>query len=151
MLPWCEDGKIPHQTLVFICEAVWLLLHKFSNHLGNPLGGIPLSVWSTPSYSLVLWLSRGPAGLGSRLHLHVQVWICYLSCVKKLAKPEYSFTVLICHGVPLYRQCPELTMYFECWLPRPQTMDTELLSQRLAECQYCLPEHMHGHAASALS
>ena len=42
-------------------------------------------------------------------------------------------------------------MYFECWLPRPQTMDTELLSQRLAECQYCLPEHMHGHAAFAPS
>jgi len=40
-------------------------------------------------------------------------------------------------------------MYFEHWMPRPQTMDTELLSQRLAECQYCLPKHMHGHAASA--
>ena len=32
-----------------------------------------------------------------------------------------------------------------------QTMDTELLSQRLAEYQYCLPEHMHGHAAYAPS
>ena len=42
-------------------------------------------------------------------------------------------------------------MYFECWLPRPQTMDTELLSQRLTECQYSLPKHMHGHAASAPS
>ena len=40
---------------------------------------------------------------------------------------------------------------FECWSPRLQTVDTELLSQRPAEYQYCLPEHMHGHAASAPS
>jgi len=63
--------------LSFICEAVLLLLHNFSNHLGNPLGGIPLSVRSTPSYSLVLWLSRGPAWLGSRLHLHVIIEALY--------------------------------------------------------------------------
>jgi len=66
MLPWCEDGKVPHQALAFICEAVWLLLHRFSNHLGNPLGGIPLSVWSTLSYPLVLWFSRCHVRLGSR-------------------------------------------------------------------------------------
>ena len=27
----------------------------------------------------------------------------------------------------------ELSRYFECWLPHPQTVDTELLSHRLAE------------------
>ena len=27
MLPWCEDGKVPHCPLIFFCEAVWLLLH----------------------------------------------------------------------------------------------------------------------------
>ena len=33
-------------------------------------------------------------------------------------------------------------MYFECWLPRPQTMDTELLSLNVSTV--CLHEHMHG-------
>ena len=42
-------------------------------------------------------------------------------------------------------------MYFECWSPHPQTVDTELLLQRLAEYHYCLPEHMHGHADSAVN
>ena len=43
MLPWCEDGNVLHCPLIFICEAVWLLPHTFSEHLGNPLAGIPLS------------------------------------------------------------------------------------------------------------
>jgi len=62
MLPWCENRKVPHQALVFICEVVWLLHHTFSNHLCNPLGCVPLSVWSTPSYFLVLWFSQRPRG-----------------------------------------------------------------------------------------
>jgi len=83
MLPWCEDGKVPHHALSFIFEAVWLLLPKFSNHLGNPLGGIPLSVWSNPAYFVVLWLEQGHVGLGLHVHLHVQYGCATLSCVKK--------------------------------------------------------------------
>ena len=90
-LVWRWKGTVPHQALVFLCEAVWLLLHNFSNHLGNPLGCIPLSVWSTPSYSLVLWLSRGHVGLGSRLHLHVQVWMCYFVLCKETGKARIQF------------------------------------------------------------
>ena len=41
-------------------RLVWLLLHTFSKHLGNPLDGIPLS----PSSSLVLWFSQGCVRLG---------------------------------------------------------------------------------------
>ena len=77
---------------------------------------------------------------------HVGQWSCGV-CVCYACLCMYN-----CHGVPssLQIHCPELTLYFECWSPHPQTVDTELLSQRLAEYQYCLPEHMHGHAASAL-
>ena len=53
-------------------------------------------------------------------------------------------TTVIASFLSIQVHCPELTLYFECWLPHPQTVDTELLSQRLAEYQYCLPEHMHG-------
>ena len=128
-----------HQSLVFICEVVWLLHHTFCNHLGNPLGGIPLSVWSIPSYFLVLWFSQRPRGA-------VVMWcVCMSVCYACLCMHN-------CHGVPSFLQihCPELALYFECWSPHPQTVDTELLSQRLAEYHYCLPKHMHGHAASAL-
>ena len=74
-------------------------------------------------------------------HVGLCVYVCY-ACL----------CMYDCHGVPSFLQihCPELTLYFECWSLHPQTVDTELLSQRLAEYQYCLPEHMHGHAASAL-
>jgi len=34
--------------------------------------------------------------------------------------------------------CPELMLYFECWSPHPQTVDTELLSQRLNISTVCL-------------
>ena len=53
--------KSTHCPIIFICEVVRLLLHAFSKHLGNPLGGIPLS----PSSSLVLRFSQGHLGLGS--------------------------------------------------------------------------------------
>ena len=84
MLPWCEDGKVPHQALYFICEVAWLLHHTFCNHLGNPLGGIPLSVWSIPSYYLVLWFSRRARGavcvcmLCVSLHVRLS-WCPFLS------------------------------------------------------------------------
>ena len=74
-----------------------------------------------------------------------------LSYVKDgLCKAEYSFTVLICHGarVPYSLPMPKLSRYFECWLPHPQTVDTELLSLRLAEYLHCVPECMHGSGAS---
>jgi len=76
---------------------------------------------------------------------HVGLWSCGM-CVCYACLCMYN-----CHGVPSSPQihCPELALYFECWSPHPQTMDTELLSQRLDEYHYCLPEHMHGHAASA--
>jgi len=32
-------------------------------------------------------------------------------------------------------QCPELSMYFECWSTHPQTVDPELLSHRLSKYQ----------------
>ena len=92
MLPWCEDGKVPHQALVFFCEAVWFLLHKFSNHLAAIPLVVSLYLCSTqPSYSLVLWLSRGHVGLGSRLHLHVQVWMCYFVLCKETGKARIQF------------------------------------------------------------
>ena len=74
-----------------------------------------------------------------------------LSCVIKTGKARVQFYCFDLSWCPSLQIVPwaQLTMYFEHWLPRPQTMDTELLSQRLAECQYCLPEHMHGHAAFA--
>jgi len=125
-------------------RLVWLLLHKFCKRLGNPLGGI-----LSPSSSLVLWFSQGCVGLGLYgvlcMSLCVQMWMCHLSCIKKWAR----FTVLICMvSLPFYRQCPKLSRYFECWLP---AVDTDLLSQRLAECQHCVSECMHGSAASSLS
>ena len=75
MLPWCEDRKVPHQALDFICEVVWLSHHTFSNHLRNPLGGIPLSVWSIPSFFLVLWFSQRPRGA-------VCVYVCRVDNMK---------------------------------------------------------------------
>ena len=71
MLPWCENGKVPHQALVFICG---LLHHTFCNHLGNPLGCIPLSVQSILSYYLVLRFSRRPRGA-------VVMWYVCMLCV----------------------------------------------------------------------
>jgi len=115
MLPWCEDRKVPHQALDFICEVVWLLHHTFSNHLRNPFGGIPLSVWSIPSYFLVLWFSQ-------RLHGAMVMWYVWMLCVSlhvQLSCCPFLSTV----------HCPELTLYFECWSPHPQTVDTELLSE----------------------
>ena len=137
----------------FTCEAVWLLLHRFSKHLGNP--GPLLSPSSFPWF---YGLAKAMWGWGSYgvlcMSLHVQMWMCHFVLCKKdgLCKAEYSFTVLICHGarVPYSLPMPKLSRYFECWLPHPQTVDTELLSQRLAEYQHSVPECMHGCAASAL-
>ena len=81
---------------------VWLLLHTFSNHSGNPLGGITLSV---SSYSLGLWFSQGHVGLRCGCVCMCKcAWMCYFVLCKLACKPEYRFTVLpSCHGgVPLY-------------------------------------------------
>jgi len=124
-----------HQALVFVCEVVWLLHHTFSNH------AIPLVIslclcGPSPPIPWFYGLAKG----------HVGLWSCGV-CVCYVCLCMYNY-----HGVPssLQIRCPELTLYFECWSLHPQTVDTELLSQRLAEYHYCLPEHMHGHAASAL-
>jgi len=131
----CTDYGPMHQALVFVCEVAWLLHHTFSNH------AIPLviSLWlcgASPPIPCFYGLAKGYVGL----------WSCGM-CVYYVCLCMYN-----CRGVPssLRIRCPELTLCFEWWSPHPQTMDTELLSQRLAEYHYCLPEHMYGHAASAL-
>ena len=79
---------------------------------------------------------------------HVGLWSCGVFVCVYAMRVSACTTVMVSLNSSLQIHCPELTLYFEIML-HPQTVDTELLSQRLAEYQYCLLEHMHGHAASA--
>ena len=81
--------------------------------------------------------------------LRVQMWMCHQSYVKEWALlGEYSSTVLIWCGVSS-SLATDLNSVGS--LNASCRIDTELLSQRLAEYQHCVPECMHGVAASALS
>ena len=114
MLPWCGDGKVPHCPLIFLFmrQSGFCFTH-FQMLRQSPWW--QLSFCPPPPW--FYGLAKAMWGWGRMVCCVCCACLCMckrgcatLSRVKSgLCKAEYSFTVLICHGVPssLQIQCPD--------------------------------------------